>query len=260
MDDDSSCALDAGDPPDKNTFPQGGQWGFWGTIIWSVLILVVFFALQTLILAAVAIINSGPLTESELSDRIASAAKNGNTLSLTIVVTSLVCLGLLVGAAKLKKGAMLREYFAIKAVPVQTTLKWIGLLAVILVLFDLVTHFLGRPIVPDFMPPAYATANPLLPFWFAIVVAAPLFEEAFFRGFLLKGLQLSFLGPIGAIVVTAGLWAAIHLQYGALEIAFIFCLGLLLGTARVLTGSLLVPFGLHAITNLAATIETALQV
>src|SRR5215510_3002362 len=150
---------------------------------------------------------------------------------------------------------MLREYFAIKVVPLNTTLKWIGLLAVILALFDLVTHYIGHPLVPEFMPAAYATANPLLPFWFALVVAAPLFEEAFFRGFLLKGLESSFAGPIGAVIVTAGLWAAIHIQYDAPEIAIIFCVGLLFGTARIFTGSLLVPIGLHAITNLAATIQ-----
>jgi membrane protease YdiL (CAAX protease family) len=252
-----SVTLNSKDVADT-PLPQFSHWGIWGTIIWSLLILAIFFALQVLTLAVSVIINSGPLTESELGDRIASAAKNGNALSLTIVVTSVACLGLVVGAAKLKRGSMLKEYFAIKLVPLKTMLKWMGLLAVILVLFDLVTHFLGRSIVPDFMPGAYASANPLLPFWFALVVAAPLFEEAFFRGFLFKGLELS-LGPSGAIVVTAGLWAAIHLQYGALEIVFIFCLGLLLGTARVLSGSLLVPFGLHAITNLGATIETAFQ-
>src|SRR5262245_47312993 len=204
-------------------------------------------------------VTSGPLSESELSEKIASTAYNGNVLSLTIVLTSLVCLSLLVGVAKLKSGSVLKEYFAIKAVSFKTMVNWIGLLAVILVLSDLITRSLERPIVPEFMSSAYATANPLLPFWFALVVAAPLFEEAFFRGFLLKGLELSFLGPVGAVVMTAGLWAAIHLQYGALEIALIFCLGLLLGTARVLSGSLLVPLGLHAITNLAATIETAFQ-
>jgi len=38
----------------------------------------------------------------------------------------------------------------------------------------------------------------------------------------------------------------------------IFCLGLLLGAARVHTGSLLLPLGLHAASNLEATIEAAL--
>jgi len=238
---------------------QHPHWGLWGTIIWSVLILAVFFALQIVTVIVLVMVTSGPLSESELSEKIASTAYNGNVLSLTIVLTSLVCLGLLVGAAKLKSGSVLKEYFAIKAVSFKTMVKWIGLLAAILVLSDLITRSLERPIVPEFMSSAYATANPVLPFWFALVVAAPLFEEAFFRGFLLKGLESSFAGPIGAVIVTAGLWAAIHIQYDAPEIAIIFCVGLLFGTARIFTGSLLVPIGLHAITNLAATIQAALH-
>ena len=251
--------MNSAEPCDTNSPVRHSHWGFWGTIIWSVLILAVFFALQITTVVVLVMINSGPLSESELSEKIASSAYNGNVLSLTIVLTSLVCLGLLVGAAKLKHGSILKEYFAMKAVSLRTLVNWIGLLAGTLVLSDLLTRFLGRPIVPEFMSSAYATANPVLPFWFALVVAAPLFEEALFRGFLFKGLESSFAGPIGAVVATAGLWAAIHIQYDVPEIAIIFCVGLLLGMARIFTGSLLVPIGLHAITNLAATIQAALR-
>jgi len=107
------------------------------------------------------------------------------------------------------------------------------------------------------MSAAYATATPVWTIWVAFVLAAPLFEEIFFRGFLFKGLESSFMGPIGAVFATAGLWAVIHIQYDAYEIATILCLGLLLGAARVFTGSLLVPLGLHAFANLVATTEAA---
>jgi uncharacterized protein len=259
MDDDPSCVLNVGDPTDKTTFPQYAHWGFWGTIIWSVLILAVFSALQVLTLVAVVIVSSGPLSESEFSQKIASAANNGNILSLTIVLTSVVCSGLLAGAVMLKKGSVLHEYFAIQSVSLKTMLKWIGLLAGILVISDLITEALDHRIMPDFMFTAYATADPVFGFWFAMIVAAPLFEEALFRGFLFKGLELSFVGPIGAVVVTAGLWATIHVQYDAFGMAIIFCLGLLLGAARVFTESIVAPLGLHAITNLAATIQAALH-
>jgi membrane protease YdiL (CAAX protease family) len=39
--------------------------------------------------------------------------------------------------------------------------------------------------------------------------------------------------------------------------ATVFCSGLLLGTARLVTGSLLVPLALHAAVNLLATVEVA---
>ena len=39
---------------------------------------------------------------------------------------------------------------------------------------------------------------------------------------------------------------------------FIILLGVLFASARLATGSLIAPLALHAITNLAATFETAL--
>ena len=103
----------------------------------------------------------------------------------------------------------------------------------------------------------YETANPAWLFWGALIVAAPLFEELFFRGFLFKGLETSFLGTAGTIIVTSGIWAAIHLQYDAYGIATVFILGLLLGVARAQEGTLLLPLGMHSAANLVAAIETA---
>jgi len=76
---------------------------------------------------------------------------------------------------------------------------------------------------------ATARFRPLL--WFAIIVMAPLFEESLFRGFLIAGMQRS---RIGAILITL-----IHLQYEAFYLVYIFIGGILLGIARVKTGSLL---------------------
>ena len=197
------------------------------------------------------------LSASDIERLLSSAAEDGYLLSLATFVTTVVCCGLVVGVIKLKKGSTLIEYLCIRPVSLGTMLKWIGLLAGFMVLSDLITTSLGRPIVPDFMSRAYATASPVWTIWIALILAAPLFEEIFFRGVLFKGLESSFLGPIGAVLVTAGLWAAIHIQYDAYEIATILCLGLLLGTARVFTGSLLVPLGLHAFANFVATTEAA---
>ena len=62
------------------------------------------------------------------------------------------------------------------------------------------------------------------------------------------------LRPIGGVVVTSALWAAMHLQYDSFGIVAVFCIGLVFGTARVRTGSLIVPLILHALQNLMATV------
>jgi membrane protease YdiL (CAAX protease family) len=133
---------------------------------------------------------------------------------------------------------------------------WLGLLGGLLVIEELLAIALGHSRSGS-MSVAYATANPVWLLWIALVIAAPLFEEMLFRGFLLKGFATSFMGPIGAVFVTSGVWAVLHVQYDAFDMATVFCSGLLLGTARLVTGSLLVPLALHAAVNLLATVEVA---
>ena len=64
------------------------------------------------------------------------------------------------------------------------------------------------------------------------------------------------MGPIGAIIVTSFLWAAIHIQYDLYDLTTIFLLGLGFGIARFKSGSVLLTIGLHSFSNLIATIET----
>jgi membrane protease YdiL (CAAX protease family) len=98
--------------------------------------------------------------------------------------------------------------------------------------------------------------HPLL--WLSIIVAAPVFEEFFFRGFLIEGLRRGKLGDAGAIVLTSLFWASIHIQYGLYEIGTIFIFGLALGLARIGSRSLWVPVAMHMVANLVATLEAYL--
>lgn len=84
------------------------------------------------------------------------------------------------------------------------------------------------------------------------VTIAPIFEEAFFRGFMLSGLARSRLGLAATIVLTNTLWTAVHLQPGVewfnefYGLAVIFGVGLIFTLARLRTGSLMAPIVLHA--------------
>ena len=93
-----------------------------------------------------------------------------------------------------------------------------------------------------------------------MIVAAPLFEEIFFRGFLFQGIRHSKLGAVGAIVITAAVWAMIHMQYNAFQMSLIFLGGLLLGTARLKTDSIQPTIVMHVLWNIIALIETAVVV
>ena len=236
------------------------RWGFWGTCLWGLLIGVVFVVLQTVTILVGAFVrspNGFSPSEPGFEDLIAAAAENGTLVSIATLITAVVCCGLIAGVVKLKKGATVGEYLSLGGVEGRTWLNWLGATAVLVVLSDLTTTALGRPVVPEFMTALYATAQPVWLLWLALVVGAPLFEETFFRGFLLAGLKASALRPAGAVVATSVLWSLMHLQYDAYGILTVFAMGLLFGMARIRTGSLLVPMGLHAAVNLTATIQAA---
>jgi hypothetical protein len=79
-------------------------------------------------------------------------------------------------------------------------------------------------------------------------IGAPLAEELLFRGFLFTALAQSRLGVVGASVVTAVGWAAIH-TYSPVGLAQVLVIGLVLSWMLVRSGSLRVPILVHALYN-----------
>jgi membrane protease YdiL (CAAX protease family) len=233
------------------------RWGLAGTLLWGALIALAFVVASAL--TVVVLIRAGhPDTSPEEFDALFRVAVNdGTILSASTIVTAVVGCLLIAASIRLKKGARFAQYLCLHPVGRREFLRWLALAAAFTLASDLLSYALGRPVVPAFMSDVYATARPAWLLWVALVVAAPVFEEAFFRGFLLAGLQRA-AGLQGAIVLTALGWALLHTQYDALHIATIVVFGFMLGWARVRSGSLFVPIGMHALNNLLATVETAL--
>lgn len=237
---------------------HASHWGFWGTLIWGMILMGIFVVLQLVTFGAIIGVTKGAVSPTEAQALISDLQHNGFAISVCTLVTTLGCGMMLLGVIKLKKGAVVKEYLGLRTVAIKEVSRWMAAVLVCAAVFDGLSMVLGRPIVPEFSSMAYASADPVWILWIAFVIAGPLFEEMFFRGFLLEGFRSSFLGPIGAVVLTSASWAAIHIQYVAYDISSIFVLGCLLGAARIQTGSVLLPFGMHALVNLMATSEAAL--
>jgi membrane protease YdiL (CAAX protease family) len=90
----------------------------------------------------------------------------------------------------------------------------------------------------------------------AFCVAAPISEEFFARGFLYRGWSESFLGPVGAIVLSSMVWTALHLQYDWYFLGEVFSIGLLFGYLRYRSNSTWLTIILHGLNNLAAVVQT----
>ena len=113
---------------------------------------------------------------------------------------------------------------------------------------------------PQSMIDIYNSTDYLWLLFIAVVLAAPIFEELIFRGFIFKGLKHSPLGAIGTIIITSILFTLIHAgQYDFTVLAVLFPLAVILGLARYRSGGLYLPIYLpiylHFMNNFYSSIE-----
>jgi len=81
-------------------------------------------------------------------------------------------------------------------------------------------------------------------------LAAPIMEEFVFRGFMFRGWSESFLGPVGAIVLTSTLFGMYHTQYDWLGRFWIFLFGLALCIFRWRCNSTWLTVVVHSAVNI----------
>lgn len=236
---------------------ENKTWGLAGTILWSAVIGICYVFSQLMVLYGFVSIKYGAVTAEAYEKRMADLQYNGLVLSLCLFASLVVCVSVMLLAIKLKKQADARSYLALNTVDGRTAMRWLGILAVFIVASDGLTVLLGKPVVPEFMQQVYQSTTTHWFLWLALVLAAPLMEELFFRGFVITGLQSTVLRPAGAVLVSAAFWALLHLQYDAYGILTIFVMGILLGAARIKSNSVLLTIGLHGFANLVAMVEAS---
>ncbi len=232
--------------PQSAELVGGKPWGFWATVGFSVLIAFVWLFEQ--IVVTLLYPSSSSMSSRELLEDGTFVALMGLATGI-VVPTACVC------CVKLKRGITVRDYLGLRGVPLRQLIRWLVVALLLEVVFN-ITSLFNQP--EPFLENAYNSAafKPL--FWIVAVAGAALSEEFFFRGFLFVGLSQSRLGNIGTVALTSALWAAIHVQYHMSTVAVILVYGLVLGYARLRTDSLVVPLAMHALTNFAGLLETAI--
>ena len=175
----------------------------------------------------------------------------------SIIVSDAVSLALISGLVLAKRGATLKEYLALKPIPLKTIGGLIVLTLVLVALSAIVDSFRNLP-SNSTTTSIYDGVWPIF-VWLAVVAVAPLFEEVMFRGFMFQGFLRTKLGPALAIILPAIWWGSLHAQYGGFDRAIIMVLGLVLATVRFKTGSLYAPLVMHVTWNLVAMIQTTMS-
>ena len=108
-------------------------------------------------------------------------------------------------APKMRKGADIKKYLGLTPISLKTLLIVLAISAGYIIISEGLAQII-KPPTSDFTFDLYRTSvwPPLL--WIAVIVFAPAFEEAFFRGFLFEGFRQSRIGIIGAIGITTVVW------------------------------------------------------
>jgi uncharacterized protein len=233
-------------------------WGGLGTLAWGILILLALVITQA-ITVVVYIVLAGGAAPRAGSPALESLKYDGRLLSWCTFASAIVCGLAIIIVVKLKRGSNLSDYLGLVFPNRRQLFFWLLVLIAFIGVSDGISSLLGKPTTPEFMMKAYSSlASPWI-LWVALLVAAPLSEELFFRGFLIKGLSASTLRWYGAVIISSITWAAIHIQYDLYGMGTILVLGFILGTARIKSGSIILTMLLHSFTNLVATTEVVIH-
>lgn len=232
-------------------------WKFWGSCLWTGFAILVWGAVQFLVIVALLLwFDVGvDLSDSEVE----SFASHAIAVSLVSIAAAPAELAVIWLAVRRKRWGF-ADYLALLWPQRRDAVLGLVCIAVLLPLADLSSYLTGQPIVPDFVRNLYLTARDSNTIWLlaiALVVAAPLAEELVFRGFMFRGLAASRVGVLGAVLIPSAIWAVMHIQYSAFYLTHIFVIGLLLGWLRWRSGSTTLTLLLHAIINLTSLIQVA---
>lgn len=244
--------------PARRVNPPSRFWGPWATLGFGAAVIVVSVIVQAIITVIFVIVELAPTLREDLDifdySELLERIDMGLLISLSIIISAIICLGLIYLFIKAKRGAVFIEYVGFRRPGIKAVLVVLAVMVGFIVLSALVNYALDISAETDVMTEAYLTSVWPGLFWIAAVVFAPVFEEVFFRGFLFEGFRNSKMGAIGAILLTSLFWSVSHLQYNLFQIASIFVMGIIFGIARHKTGTIWAPLIMHVFNNLLAVL------
>jgi membrane protease YdiL (CAAX protease family) len=224
----------------------------WGRFATLALAAAVLLGSQTIALAALVWWYGIPLAH------LPAIGGDGIAVSIVILVSTPFEVLMLALLAQ-RTGISARDYLGWRLPRRADVIVGIGAVIGFIILANLVSWLAGRNLVTAFQNDIYTTAAAqgwLTLLWIAVIVVTPVGEETLFRGFLFRGWFRDATDAWLAIVLTALLFAVMHVQYDWFVITQVFGFGLLLGWMRWVSGSTLLTMLLHALINLEGMIET----
>jgi len=230
-------------------------WDVARMLLWSAIVGFLFALSQIVPLGVYSFLTEPNVSLNTLRVLMSKVSTNALLMAITGIGSLLFLLPILVALLK-ARGSNVKAFFPIKVLDPKQFMLWMVLATAWMYGQDYLMELFHIVKIPDAM--LNITYPNELSKWLLVLgvgVMAPIVEELIFRGFLLKEFSYTFLGTKGAVLLTSLIWSIIHSQYDMVYLAIIFVTGLLLGTARVLSHSMLVPITMHILFNVSAAIE-----
>ncbi|TWX47414.1 CPBP family intramembrane glutamic endopeptidase [Colwellia hornerae] len=236
-------------------------WSAKATLGLTLLFLILYFIISIVVLAIGSKIEANVFGISleyaqpfgvKISQRL---ALDGDFNALNYLVTALCLTPLIFYCAQRRKLSTAAAYLGFDKRPSKASFINFNLALLGYFIFAYFTSNALGIKTPQSMINIYNSTDYLLLLFIAVVIAAPLFEELIFRGFIFKGLASSPLGVIVTIIITSVLFTLIHAgQYDISILAVLFPLAVILGVSRYRSGGLYLPIYLHFINNLYSSV------
>src|SRR6202163_1924302 len=240
--------------PVINIQRQPRIWKFWGTALWGLFVFAAMFVGQIAVVAWFVLRQEGPFDVAAAIHVLGG----GLTISLSVILGLPAVLAALWIAIRQSR-ASFADYLALRWTSWTNLLIGAIALFVLVMGWDLLSRATGREVQPGFMGEVLKSARADGALWLLVIafcVAAPISEEFFARGFLYRGWSESFLGPVGAILLSSLVWTALRPQYDLFFFGEVFSIGLLLGYLRYRFDSPWLTVIVRGLNNLAAVVQT----
>jgi membrane protease YdiL (CAAX protease family) len=229
-------------------------WKFWGTTLWGLFIFIAMFAGQLAVVAWFVLRQDGPFDVATAIHVVGG----GLTISMSVIMGLPAVLAALWVAIRVSRTPF-ADYLALRWTSWGNLAIGVVALIVLVMGWDALSRATGREVTPGFMGDVLQSARADGALWLLVIafcVAAPISEEFFARGFLYRGWSESFLGPVGAILLSSLVWTALHLQYDWFFFGEVFAIGLLFGYLRYRSQSIWLTVLLHGLNNLGAVAQS----
>ncbi len=219
---------------------------------WSALVLLIFYCAQLVTLAIGLDPSTQPFTES------APISETTLWINLAIIVSSIAASAVTLTISRHTKFRL----FGTLALHWKT---WSWMLSI--VLLSVVLNLLGNQLLEllQWQPEAnfsryLHTGHQYLLTWLAVGLAAPIFEELFFRGFVYTHLITYRYGLLAALLIPNLVWCLMHLsQYDLIGLTVLFAMGVIFTLIRWLSGHIIYPLLMHSAFNLTTLVVASSQ-